>query len=86
MDDRLGWCATKKVLFVWLFASDTHHAPPPFHASLLSKPMPIMNNHALKRKLYVTFFLRFFLLIFTSFRSPSRAGNRLLPPATVIPR
>jgi len=45
---------------------------PPFHASLLPKPMPIMSNHTLKRKLYAAlFFLR------SSF-SPY--------PATVIPQ
>ena len=57
MDDRLGWCSTEKVLFVWLIASTLTMLLLP---SLLPKPMPIMSNHALKRKLYVTFFCVFF--------------------------
>ena len=73
MDDRLGWCATEKVLFDRAIASATNHAPPPFHASLLPKPMPIMSSHTLKRKLYASFFFWHLFLIFTSSRSHSRA-------------
>ena len=36
-----------------VIASNTDHFLPPFHPSLLPKPMPIMSNHTLKRKLYV---------------------------------
>jgi len=78
MDDRLGWCATEKVLFVRVITSDTNHAPasPFHHASLLPKPMPIMSHHTLKRKLYA---IPFFFAVVPPF-------HLLPPPATVIPQ
>ena len=53
MDNRLGWCTTQKVLLSRLLPPTLIIFLPPFRPSLLPKPMPIMSNHALKRRLYV---------------------------------
>ena len=68
---------SKGALCVWVTTSDTNHGPasPFHHASLLPKPMPIMSNHTLKRKLYA---IQFFFAVVPPFHLP--------PPATVIPQ
>jgi hypothetical protein len=51
---QTGLVYNLKGALVPVIASNTDHFLPPFHPSLLPKPMPIiMSNHALKRRLYV---------------------------------
>jgi hypothetical protein len=50
---QTGLVYNLKGAFVPVIASNTDHFLPPFRPSLLPKPMPIMSNHTLKRRLYV---------------------------------
>jgi hypothetical protein len=51
---QTGLVYNLKGALVPVVASNTDHFRPPFHPSLMPKPMPIMSNHALKRRLYVS--------------------------------
>lgn len=50
---QTGLVYNLKGALVPVIASNPNHFLPPFHPSLLPKPMPIMSNHTLKRRLYV---------------------------------
>ena len=50
---QTGLVYNLKGALVPVIVSNTDHFLPPFHPSLLPKPMPIMSNHTLKRRLYV---------------------------------
>jgi hypothetical protein len=50
---QTGLVYNLKGALVPVIASNTDRFLPPFHPSLLPKPMPIISNHTLKRRLYV---------------------------------
>ena len=50
---QTGLVYNLKGALVPVIACTTDHFLPPSHPSLLPKPMPIMSNHTLKRRLYV---------------------------------
>jgi len=50
---QTGLVYNLKGALVPVITSNANHFLSPFHPSLIPKPMPIMSNHALKRRLYV---------------------------------
>jgi hypothetical protein len=68
---QIGLVCNLKGALVRVIGNHSDHSSRP---SLIPKPMPVMNNHSLKRKLYVFFDHPFLPLVPLTF------------PATVTPR